>query len=484
MNTLLKQNFFPTAGLPQLLNQAVNDITRNIMCNRALAAGITITAASLVCQEKILVKRPGGYISRGNIFLIQVAHSGERKSAVERKVFGPIIEFEETQRKAMQPIFLQYEVELAAWEEERKGILSAIRKCAKKGERYPELTEMLEELMDRKPFRLKTPRYFLNDATPEAILDSLKNQWSSSGLITDEGSIVFDSRAMNRLGVLNKLWDGDPIYVDRKTSESYILDDASLTVSIQVQPHTLKNYLDKKGHLARDNGFLARCFICFPESTQGWRLLDDSTADWSGLQAFQARLVQILSSASLNYPMTLEFSPEAEFIWKKFFNRVEVELREGGYLAGIRDSASKIAENLARLAGIFHMVEGRAGEIQADTIRQAEQVCIYYLEEFKKLFGADVVPQEYLDANLLETWVRDFCNRHHGVPIIKRNEIAHLGPNQLRQNKTRRDAALFVLGEKNMIRLVKEGGTAYVVLNPINFPVNNIQYWHACSSRF
>jgi putative DNA primase/helicase len=387
-------------------------------------------------------------------------------------IFG---EFEKAHAAEMRPQLNLYQVERAAWEEEIKGFRLAIRNNAKNGEPTDAPTMALEAAMANEPIAPKLPKYILTDATPEGIIKSLLGRWKSSGLMSDDAVIIFDSRAMHKQGMFNKLWDGDVLHIDRAISGSFTLFGARFTILLHVQPKTFQKFLTRQGDLARDNGFLARCLASRPVSTQGWRPIDGIPPSWSNLEIFKGRVLEILKMGLDEDELpsiVLKFSHEAQAIWTEFHNRVEHELRDGGYLCDIRDGASKIAENAARMAALFHFFEGRTGDIQAETMSQARDVCGWYLEEFKKLFGAvPETPIEILDANDLGEYFHKVCIRYPGTSRIPKNVIAQMGPSHLRKSKLRREAGLYVLASSDHIRLYKDSKTQWVEFNPSIFPV-------------
>jgi len=65
-----------------------------------------------------------------------------------------------------------------------------------------------------------------------------------------------DSSIQKNLGAYNTLWDGEPVRVDRKTSESFTVRAARLTLSIQVQEEPLREFIGRSQGLARNSGFL------------------------------------------------------------------------------------------------------------------------------------------------------------------------------------------------------------------------------------
>ncbi len=151
---------------------------------------------------------------------------------------------------------------------------------------------------------------------------------------------------------------------------------------------------------------------------------------------------------------TLEFSPNAKVLWVDFANHVEHHLNPGGMYCEVRDAASKTAENVARMAALFHVSEGRSGEIQADSVNQALQICEWYLGEFKRIFApAPPIPQEQLDAMSLDAWLRsNYATR--GEYRIKRNVLCQIGHGAIR-SKARLDSALAILAQLGRIRLLQ-----------------------------
>jgi putative DNA primase/helicase len=92
------------------------------------------------------------------------------------------------------------------------------------------------------------------------------------------------------------LWDGGSLTIDRRTSESFTVRGARLTVALQVQEPTLREFFTRSGALARGTGFLARFLVAWPESTQGIRHSPSTgwACDWPHLAAFHRRIAAIL----------------------------------------------------------------------------------------------------------------------------------------------------------------------------------------------
>lgn len=131
--------------------------------------------------------------------------------------------------------------------------------------------------------------------------------------------------------------------------------------------------------------------------------------------------------------VVLRFSAAAQGEWEQIFNQIEYAIRPGGAFCETRDYASKVAENIARVAGIFHAFEGCEGtNISVETLRSAAQVTLWYTGEFVRLFSPPG-PQDVINnyARLLDQWLIDFA-KSTGQLVIHRNDLLQIGPNKLR----------------------------------------------------
>lgn len=467
---------FPVYALPLIIRNAILEVERNVKGPQALAVTSAISAISLACQDKIDIRRIPSLEGPCSLFFISIAEANERKSSIDKLFMKPICDYMESHTASLQSGQIKYRARHLRWKEEITGVTQAIRANAKNGKSNEGINAVLEQLMSEEPIEPKTPNMIFTDATPEAICLSLHKVWPSAGIISDEGAVIFDSRTMNKLGMLNKLWDGGSLHVQRASTESYTVKDARLTISVMTQPKTFQKFLQNHGALARDVGFLARCLVSYPISTQGNRYIATPISSWEHLEVFNKRISEILNSPSSStgqYAPTrtmLEFSLEAEAKWITFYNEAEADLNNSYLLADIKDSASKISENMARMAALFHFFEGRPGPISLETVNQAAEVCDWYLFEFKRLFG--IPPEisiEQKDALDLEKWFSERCRLYPGKISWKKNDIAQFGPNSIRLNKVRREAALNMMIWSNKASVVSQGKTKYVQLNPAFF---------------
>jgi putative DNA primase/helicase len=219
-------------------------------------------------------------------------------------------------------------------------------------------------------------------------------------------------------------------------------------------------------------GFLARFLVTSPKSTQGFRPYTEPPPNWPSLAAFHSRLQTLLDTpAPINEagalePTMLKLSPEAKAEWVKFHDDVEVELSADGELYDVRDVASKAAENVARLAALFHVIEhGPGGVIGADSLKNAAQIVAWHLTEAQRFFGELALPVDLANAVKLDGWLLAHCQKK-GENSIARRDVQRLGPNRLRKSKAL-DAAIEFLVEADRVRLDEGNRRKQLRISPL-----------------
>lgn len=464
--SLFQYQGFPVDALPPMIRDAVLEVFANIQAPLPLIVSSALGAISLACQNSVNVSRPYGLVSPCSLYVITIAESGERKTTVDSMLMQAIREFERSQLREYDAALIKYQTDLLTWEVQQKEILRLIKKAAKNQQAADTIQQRLADHQSKKPQKPRKVKLIYNDATPAAIKQGMAENSTSIGLISDEAGIVLNGRAMGELATINQLWHGTSLQVDRSEG-SFSVDDPRLTLSLMVQPKVFQAYLEVKGEKARDIGLFARCLVAAPYSTQGTRFADNRTPSWEHLPKFQARITEILQQNIADIEQgaftrqTLSFSWDAKDYWVRIYNDVESQIGLGGYLSDVKDYASKAAENVARVAALFHFFEGNQGDISRDSIDRACRVCDWYLREFKRLFSPPLqIPVEQVDAMLLDTWLwQNYWDR--GCTWIKKNDLRQRAPNALR-SKSRLDAALDTLLSQGKITYGNLGKTICV----------------------
>ena len=364
----------------------------------------------------------------------------------------------------------------ATWEARKRGLLSKIEKLAKGGQPTDVERAELRELQLAEPKAPRVPGLLHQDATTEALTWAMYSGWPSAAIASAEGGTIFGSHAMGpefrtrNLAFLNTVWDGGTFTVERRTKESYSVY-GRLTFAVQVQEQVFREFCDDGG-LSQGIGFVpGRCLLAYPESTQGTRTYREPPVQWPGLSRFNARIAEILRTpvrfddSGRLAPKMLKLSPDAKAGWIAFSNQVELQLGADGQFCDVRGAAAKTAENAARIACLFHVLQhGTDGEVGIEDFNSAKAIAAWHLSESLRFFGVAMMPPELAAAARLEAWLIDYCHRNH-VGDVPAAAVQKAGPRGLRA-KTEVEAAVGELAVLGRARVVKRGHARSIEANP------------------
>ncbi len=470
---------FPLDSLPAGIRDAVAEVVDFVQCPLPMAVSSALAHLSLSAQHLIDVRRCDKLVGPVSLYALTVAESGERKTACD-KLFGEVIEQWEREQIA------DYRKEMEAhkgreesWQAKVDGTKSAIRqtRAGKTKRDSAELERELSKLYLHKPIPPQEPALVYGDTTPEALAYDVSCNRPAVGVFSSEAGIVLGSHGMSQssvmrnLALINTLWESGRCKVRRRTSDSFEIESARLTVCLAAQFGMVTRFMTDTGGLARSSRFSARFLLTKPESTQGTRFFRHPPVSWPWLAVFSNRLRTFLDmpipldEREVMRPHVLAMTPEAQAEWIKYHDDVEAELKPGGDMEHARDVASKSADNAARLAAFFHVYERSIdGQIGADSMRRAAEIAAFYLYSGRHVLGELATEASDSDAAKLDAWLLEYC-RENGTESITTREISRLGPNPVRKAEAR-DKALLVLTEAHRVRVVAEGKSKLVKINP------------------
>ena len=467
---------YPLDALPDAVRCAVQEVADFVKAPIPLIATSALAALSLAIQAHTDVERADRLSGPCGLFLLAIADSGERKSTCDGFFTTAIRDYQAQQQEAAKPLIQAYKSAHDAWEAQRSGLKEKIKALAKEGKPSTAQVQRLHDLDADEPAAPRVPRLIYGDATPEALTYALAKHWPSGGVMSSEAGSVFGGHGMGgdsvmrNLAALNQLWDGATLPVERRSSESFTVRGARLTMALQVQEATIRAFFDSTKGLARGTGFLARFLVSWPQSTQGMRHFTEAPANWPALATFNSRLTAILNrpapiddDGGLS-PAMLTLAPDAKSAWVSFHDAIESELSTGRELYDVRDVASKTADNAARLAALFHTFTGNIGPIDLDAMESAARVTTWHLTEAKRFLGELAMPAELANPARLESWMLDYCRREH-TDTVPTREVQRHGPGGLR-DKTIINDAIKELAELGRARLVQDGKKKLIQINP------------------
>jgi len=468
---------YPVDALPPPLRDAVREAQAFVQAPMGLVACSALAALSLAAQGLVNVRRDHQLAGPVSLYLLAVADSGERKTTCDT-IFSPALrDWESGRLMAMAPDLAARDAALSAFEAKKAGILDAIKHKRRHSQDTAKEESELDALTREAPPHIAVPRLLYADATPEALAHVLATGWPTGGVLSAEAGAVFGAHGMGydtilrNLALLNVLWDGGAIAVDRRSKPSFQLRDRRLTFGLMAQPEALRGFLERAGTLPRGTGFIARFLIAWPASTQGTRAYRPAPAAMPAVERFGQRITALLDTPLTTdargglTPIVLDLSPTAHAAWVRLHDRVERELGTGGDYQTVRDVAAKAAENVARLAALFHVLEhGPAGTISADHILGAEEIVRWHLHEARRLLAELDTPAALAAAIRLDTWLLNEA-RATGTARIPTTRIYQYGPGCVRDSRDLK-AALATLTERGRARLEEQGRRRFVAVNP------------------
>lgn len=458
---------FPVDAFPQIIRNAIYEVEQHTQAPQALIAASALGVISLACQNRIDVCRLNNLRGPVSLFLLTLAESGERKSTVDKLLMEPLYQLEEN-------LFEKYTHDLTVWRNdeaifniEKKSLMSKLKSEIRRNKDHLATNEKLKVLLASHPKSPVRFKQIFNDATPAAIKDYLCGYWRSVGIMSDEAGTIFNGYTLNELPFINKMWNGAMFPVERKSEPEKLIRDARMTLSLMVQPNIFKGYIKRKGDMAKGIGFFARCLICQPGSTQGNRQITSPVVSTEYLPIFHQRLMKIVNESiarnNENDRLCLRFTVEAEKRWIAFSNNVEYEMGILGRLSNFKDYASKMAENMARIAALLHHFNGDEGDISLLTVEAAVEISTWYVGEYVRLFSK---PQEFTlaisEADELYWWINNYCIRLKASWITK-NTVLQYGPNKFR-NRSKANEVLNTLYSQNRILTEKKGKTVFIAI--------------------
>lgn len=469
---------YPHWLFPPIASSVICEIVSGVKAPEAMVGNSVLAAMALAIQAQYRVKRREGLESPCSLALVSICGSGERKTTVDKLTSKAFREFEVEQLHIFEKEHAKYRSAQLIWKTHLGVLMRRLQKAIQSGEPLAEFEAAIINHEDALPKPPKRIRYLYNDTTSAALLQGLHENTRSVCLNEDEAARFFDGPLSADASLINKGWDGSDLTVDRRTSECFSVKSPRISLNLMVQPSAFAKYMAKKGEEARGVGFIARWLVCYPTTTQGTRFEYNSQALQNSQQEkFNERIKELLLNQVENgfvenpsSEIVLNFTREAEHEWILIANQIENAIQPGGYFFQASDYASKIAENIARIAGVFHVFSGDMGtEISLKTLQSAASLAQWYAAEFIRLFSPPTPLQELLnDAIVVEQWLIEFVQKK-GMFWLDKTILQQYGPNPLRKKLNRLNLALNYLIHAQRLRIDNVGKRKKIVVLNENF---------------
>ena len=415
---------------------ACMDLAKQHQLKADMAALSLLGAISVAAQGRYDVLLPHGSTAPMSLYTLIFATSGEGKSAVYKKTMAALKRVQRECYEAYKKESFDYSSEFAAWEATNNKLKADMQKAAKQGDGIEEAKQAHLSHAANKPAPPRQFRLLYPDATPAALFEGLQNILPTGALVTDEGDTYFSGAMRQARGHMNNLWGGEDLMISRATKEDIVIYDPRYGMHISIQPGVLERHMKPED---RDSGWAARFIVCAPESVRGKRQYYLGASDpgegwqWADqrLEALVRENLDLLADPHLpRHPLL--FTLDAQHRWVKLANEIEQAMGPGGRFEACPDHASKLSNQVGRVAALLHLFEDYSGDISAQTLDMAAHLCSHYSLHFQQVLMPP--PQEILDAMQLRQWFAQLYQQHRwlGIPY---NDARQRGPNPLRNTK-------------------------------------------------
>lgn len=439
---------YPVKELGPILAPACESLRRVIQAPDAICGASLLAAASLAVQGLADVEN-SGRVHPLSLWLLTVAESGERKSAVDSEAMRGAREVERALGKLYTEAKAAYEAELEAWTLQKE----LAKKEARSG-KGANLTDTLRSLGPQPPEPLR-PTLIAADFTAEGLAKLLASGRPTLGAFTDEAALVFGGHGMTKestartAATLCKLWDRGELDRVRSSEGALKLYGRRLALHLMAQPVIAERALSDE--VLSGQGFLARCLLAWPQGTAGSRpYCNETLRDDPALIQYAARLADLLrrplplAEGERNEldPPKLRLSVEAAALWRTVHDTIEKEMKPGARYATCKPWASKSAEQCLRIAGVLTLIDNpHAHVIEAEVVECAAELALWHLNEAARLAGTAELSPTIRNAESLLDWCHET-----GRTLLHSRDALRLGPARVRDSAAFRVAVAELVG--------------------------------------
>lgn len=396
---------------------------------------------STACQSIIQCKRPNGSIVPVSLIMITIADSGESKTRIEKAITSSLRRFEEANWDSDQKALRIFDAEEKAHRAEQKGVEKEITKATQNSEDTSILKEKLSKLILGSPVRPRRTRLLYGDTTSAALFKGLDEGWPYGAIFDSDAANILSGATFQDLPLLNKIWDGDPVTRDRASSK-YDSRNLKIAIALGVQRAPFLAFMKKKDGIAVTSGFLARALLAIPIPLAGTRDVSRVSSNNDPLlPLFHRKIEQILAKVkervalNLTEMQSMTLSPQAAQEWERFAQNVEDASHPDGGLALVKDHASKMPDNVLRIAGLLAYIQDESLTIDLQSMKTAIEYGDDYLKSAIDLHDGGFNSKDLRQkAQKLIDWIYQE-SYHRSLPFIEIRRIIQRGPNSLRRSE-------------------------------------------------
>lgn len=370
--------------LPGQLRAFVQDVSERMQCPPEFAAvGAMVMAGSAIGRKMgVRPKMNDSWTVIPNLWGMIVGRSGVMKSPALAEALSPI--------KRMQALaFEDYEEkrrEFDVTEKAHKIKTTQAEANAKKAYSKNSNADLRALLQMDDLVEPKVRRYIVNDSSPEALCETLKD--NPNGVLVERDELIGLLRSMDKEGnqearaLYLTAADGDKSFtVDRiMRGSGRHIEGLCVGIVGGIQPGVLASYVrETQRSGAGDDGLLQRfSLMVYPDLTEEWKNIDRKP-DQEAREAVRDLIQKLCTmnpeevgaeSDGHGVPF-VRFDGEAYALFVEWLSELERKLRFGDDHPSIQSHLSKYRKLVPALSLINHLCEGGTGPVGQGAVSRA-----------------------------------------------------------------------------------------------------------------
>ena len=374
---------FPMDSLPPAAASYVTNVAEATQTPTDLAATCALgTLATLAMWNNATIDLDT-WTEPGNLYLVCVLGTGEGKSPTMKWMCEPI----HTMAGRMvtdNAALLSRQIAL------RKQAQARHKQAERALDKNPDDPDTLvDEQATRDALDLipeqGTPTYILDDVTPEAMIEAIRDNGGHLTVLSSEPGIFDQTSRYQQAGtppnieLMLKAWSGEGVNLRRVGRGVTTLDSPSINMMLMAQPVAISRIYGNTE--MRERGLAPRLMMCHPATLVGHRQTINRPTIQNNLKEAWEALCQDVNIRMGAHPTTI-LTPGidlARFVWDEWRKNLETRIGSTGDLHHIAGFMAKIISSTARTCLLLHHAWGHTGPIEPDTMHRAIQLGDYWI---------------------------------------------------------------------------------------------------------
>lgn len=464
--TLEPLDKFPVGRMPAWVRDYVKAEAHVLQIDPTVITLSVLGATAIAIQGKAEIHVRGDWSEPLCIWIMTAMRSGNRKSPALFKPLAPVRDYEESATKARAAYRRMLQEHVAGF----SGKGAAKRALPYREAEPPDLA------------------LYGSDATPEAIALALGKQNECFGIVSDEPAsfeaIVVDGiyhNGKSNPAILMAGYSGSMYRRERVKGGSVHLVRPKVSLLFAAQPAVFAN-LAGQARLV-DVGFIGRFLVARPQDRLGFRKVHSDGVPPEIADAYYLNMRAICEAPEVDplpnvrvtlipedpepWPVgprgvrQLFLSPPARALHLRTEELIEPLLREGAPLGELSDVGAKLAGNIARVAGLLHVLEHPETwwkeTVQLETMAAAVEIGRFVLGQVIAIFGEGAQEralEELADYVLLRArrLGANGANGNVGWDRLARSLVQGNGRGRIRDRDTLRSAVDLLVERGDLVR--------------------------------